>query len=162
MKLAIISDTHDNIQNLEKFLSFCKKEKIKKIIHCGDICKIEIIKKLEELKGKVYFSLGNADLKEEIKNESFQDAKIFEDFGEIEIDNLRIAFCHKISLAKKISQEKKHDFIFYGHTHKPWIEKRGNSILVNPGNLSGIFYKSTFAILDTKKKEVSLKILEEI
>jgi predicted phosphodiesterase len=38
MKLAIISDTHDNLANLEKFLtSWAKENRIETIIHCGDI-----------------------------------------------------------------------------------------------------------------------------
>ena len=44
MKIAIISDTHDNIANLKKAAEFIKKEKIKTIILCGDIFKSETIK----------------------------------------------------------------------------------------------------------------------
>ncbi|KPJ57369.1 hypothetical protein AMJ49_02150 [Parcubacteria bacterium DG_74_2] len=162
MKIAIISDTHDNIPNIEKLLSFLKKEGIKTIIHCGDVCNIEVIKKLEEnFKSKIYLTLGNADLREKIKQE-IKNIKLFEDYGEIDIESLKIAFCHKPILAEKISQEKKYDFIFHGHTHKPWLKKNGNCIIANPGNLAGVVFKPTFAILDTETRKLSLKILEKI
>ena len=41
MKIAIISDTHDNVATFKKAVDLIKKEKIKTIIHCGDIFKPE-------------------------------------------------------------------------------------------------------------------------
>ena len=46
MKIAIISDTHDNLANLKKAIDWIKKEKIKIVIHCGDIFKPETIKEI--------------------------------------------------------------------------------------------------------------------
>ena len=36
MKIAVMSDTHDNIWNLEDALAIIKDEKADLIIHCGD------------------------------------------------------------------------------------------------------------------------------
>lgn len=164
MKIAIISDTHDNFSNVEKFSSFAKKEKIKVIIHCGDVCGNETMKKLKEnFKGKIYLVFGNADIKEQILEfKNNPKIEIFGAFGEVKIDNLKMAFCHFFNDAKKFCQARKYDFVFYGHTHKPWIEKTENCILANPGNLAGLYYKASFAVLDTKTKNISLKILEKI
>ncbi len=38
MKVAIISDTHDHIENTEKAIKIFKQEKISSIIHCGNFC----------------------------------------------------------------------------------------------------------------------------
>ena len=38
MKIAIISDTHDNIENTEKAIEIFKQKKVSSIIHCGDFC----------------------------------------------------------------------------------------------------------------------------
>ena len=46
MKIAIISDTHDNVPNLEKFLAWAKENKIEQIIHCGDLCAPSILKNI--------------------------------------------------------------------------------------------------------------------
>ena len=160
MKIAVASDIHDNLANLEKLLSSIKREKIRVIILCGDLCGKEVLEFLKKNVDKeIYLILGNADRKEEIFKfaENFPEIKVFDKFGEIEIEGLKIGFCHKLDLAKE--KIKDFNFIFYGHTHKPWIEKIGNCILANPGNLAGIFFKSTFAILDTKTKKLFLKEL---
>jgi predicted phosphodiesterase len=68
------------------------------------------------------------------------------------------------------------DIIFYGHTHKPWIEdvvgniptlpgyghpSRGGELkIVNSGTLGGVFARATFAVYDTEKSEPELKILD--
>ena len=53
MKIAIISDTHDNLANFKKAISLIKKEKIKILIHCGDIFEPETIKEaLKDFPGK--------------------------------------------------------------------------------------------------------------
>jgi len=70
MKIAIISDTHDNLENLKKFLDFAKKEKIDVLIHCGDVTNGETLKEIEEkFEGRIYLALGNADIKDSLEKE---------------------------------------------------------------------------------------------
>ena len=52
------------------------------------------------------------------------------------------------------------DIIFYGHTHKPWIETKDGVQIVNPGTLGGVFSRATFAFWDTEKEEPELKMLD--
>ena len=37
MKIAIVSDTHNNWVNFKKAIDWIKKENIQLILHCGDI-----------------------------------------------------------------------------------------------------------------------------
>jgi len=159
MKIAIIADTHDNLENLKKFFDFTKKEEIKILIHGGDVCKGETLKEIEKNFDEIYLCLGNAD----IKNSLFKEArktKIFEKEGQVEIEGLKIGFCHMFNLKEKKLDD--FDFYFFSHSHWPFLEKEENCVLANPGNLAGLFYKATFAILDTKTKKLELKILEKI
>ncbi len=164
MKIAIISDTHDNVANLKKAVDLIKKEKIKLIIHCGDIFHPQTLKEgLNNFQGKIYiiFSRADADFSE-IPENSFKElpkSKVWEEFGEIKIDGKKIAFCHFPEIARDLANSQKYDLVFYGHTHKPWEEKIGKTELVNPGNLAGLFYRATFAIYDTKINKLELKIL---
>ena len=52
--------------------------------------------------------------------------------------------------------------MFYGHTHKPWFVGKNDIIIANPGTLGGVFYKASFAVLDTDTGKLELKILENI
>ncbi|MDD4996358.1 MAG: YfcE family phosphodiesterase [Patescibacteria group bacterium] len=164
MHIAIISDSHDNIPNLKKFFDYCQKEKIDTIIHCGDLCKINCVIESwpKNFEAKIHFVYGNADILEELNNKIFSNLKIYGQIGEIFLENKRMAFTHFPGQAKKLGETQKYDYVFYGHDHKPWEETLKKTALVNPGNLAGIFYKASFALLDLEKNELSLKILEEI
>ncbi len=158
-KIAIISDSHDNIPRLDQMLTKIKKENIKTIIHCGDVCTHDTLKHLyQNFDGQIYLSIGNIDYDHEIK-EKINNVKIFPKFGELKIDGIKVAFNHFPKKAKKLAETKKYDFVFYGHTHKPWEEEIDGIKIVNPGTLAGVWNKSTFAILDTKTQKLELIIL---
>lgn len=162
IKIAIVSDTHDNLPRIDQMLEKIKKENIKTIIHCGDVCSFRVLSYLaNNFDGKIYLSIGNVDADHELNQtkNNLPNLKIFPKYGELNIDNLKIAFVHFPTKAKELAQTEKYDFIFYGHTHKPWEEKINSCKIINPGTLAGLFTRSTFAILDTKTKNVELIIL---
>jgi len=167
MIIAIVSDTHDNVPNFKNAVDWIKKQKISTIIHCGDIFKPETVKEiLKTFKGKIYlvFSPADADFSG-IPADSFKkmkNVKVFKEFGEIKISGKKIAFCHFPEIAEDLTKSQKYNLVFYGHSHKPWLQEIGKTKLVNPGNLAGIFYKPTFAVYDTKKDKLELKILDQL
>ncbi len=164
IKIAILSDSHDNIPNLKKALDYCQTENINTIIHCGDLCKtISLIESWPKgLEAKVCFVYGNGDILNEINSQNFPRLKIYGQTGTIFFENKKMVFTHYIDKAKSLALNQEYDYVFYGHSHKPWEETIGKTRLINPGNLAGIYYKSTFAVLDLEKNELSLKILEEM
>ena len=105
----------------------------------------------------IVLSMSQKVSKGEIKN-----VTLCGQLGELEIDAKKFAFTHRPEFARGLASTGKYDFVFYGHTHKPWEEKIGFCRLINPGNLAGMFFKSTFAVYDTKQDKLELKILEKI
>ncbi|HDQ23192.1 MAG TPA: metallophosphoesterase [Candidatus Uhrbacteria bacterium] len=167
MKIAIISDSHDNLPNIQKAMKYINKQKIPVMIHCGDVCAPIILGEFGKLfKGKeIHVVKGNVDGDiEGFKNmvKKFPQIIYHGNAGKIEIEGLKITFCHFPTLAKKMAASQKYDFVFYGHTHLPWQEKIGKTNLINPGTLAGFFTKATFAIFDTKTQEADLILLEKI
>ena len=153
MKIAIISDTHNNWANFKKAIEWINREKIELILHCGDICSRETVDDANKLfVGKIKFVKGNGDFGIEDLPEKM----------ELEYDGKKIAFCHFPDLAKKLSQSGKFDLVFYGHTHRPWDEKIKKCHMINPGELAGQFYKATLAVYDTTTGKLELKILEKL
>ena len=158
MKIAIISDTHDNWANFKKAIEWISNppaggEKIPLILHCGDISSEETIDDAKKaFGGEIKFVRGNADF-------GVQDLP---DKMEVEFNGKKIAFVHFPNEAKKLAQSGKYDLVFYGHTHRPWDEKIGETHMINPGELAGQFYKPTFAIYDTSTGLLELKILEKL
>lgn len=164
MKIAIISDTHDNIATLKTALSVINKEKIKTLIHCGDITRLDTLKEMmDNFKGEIYLASGEPD-DDELKIPKIVDkhVHICGKVGGFIVDNVKIGFTHLPKDALKLAENKPFDIVFYGHTHKPWEETVNGCRLVNPGNLAGIFYKATFTIFDTKTANLTLKIVESL
>lgn len=159
MKIAIFSDIHDNLTNLEKCFNWCKKNSIEEMICCGDVTNSETLKYIaDNFPGSIYLVKGNLELYDESEAEAYEKIKYFGDYGITEINGKTVGFCHEPFFIERILKEKKCDIIFYGHTHKPWQENRNGAMSLNPGTLGGVFYKATFAVWDGK--EFELKILE--
>jgi len=165
MKIAIISDSHDNLANLKKAIYQIKKEKIELLIHCGDIFEPETMKEaLKDFSEKAHFVLSDVD-EDYFKNldenyfKDFPNLKIWRKFGEIEADKKKIAFCHSPKTAFKLAFSQKYYIVFYGHLHFPFEKTIGKIKLINSGNIAGLFFKPTFAIYNTKTDKLELKIL---
>ncbi|MFA5776952.1 MAG: YfcE family phosphodiesterase [Parcubacteria group bacterium] len=167
MKIAIISDIHDNIPNLKKVLDYCALNKIEKIICCGDLASLETLEYLNDnFEGEIYFTFGNMDndylQNYFFKNNEFKQTKIFKKEGEIEIDKKKIAFVHFPRIAKGLCRSGRYDFVFYGHTHKPWEEIIGECKMLNPGNVANQIYPPTFAVWNTSNDKFELLRIDQL
>lgn len=163
MKLAIISDIHDNLVNLEKCLTWCHAQQIEKIICCGDVTDLDTIKFLSaNFSGEIYLISGNMEIFEPKEISGFKNINYLGRFGRVLIDNFNVGIAHEPWFITKVKELGDCSIIFYGHTHEPWIKKDNNIIEVNPGTLGGVFQRATFAVWDTKTKGIELKLLEEI
>jgi len=167
VKIAIISDTHDNLATLNKAIAWINRNDIQKIIHCGDIASFETLQELSGLyAGEIQLVFGNMDddysLSETLKSHPLANVIAHRKIGIINIDDRRIAFTHFPRLAEDLAKSEKYDIVFYGHTHKPWEEKSDGTWLVNSGNLAGQFYKPSFATYDTATDQLELKVLENL
>jgi hypothetical protein len=181
MKVAIISDIHDNLTNLEKFLEWAKENEIEELFVCGDLCAPATLVRVlaPGFSGKIRIVFGNVcdrDLEQE-KADELKNVIHYGDLAEFEIsrkfaenhadergkDNksVKVVLTHFPEVAKKLAESQKYDMVFYGHSHKPWIEQVGKTILANPGTLSGMFYEATFATWNTENGKLELKRLWE-
>lgn len=166
-KIAVISDIHDNVPNLQKALDYITKEKINYIICAGDCQSMEVWEILEKIPQKTYAVLGNNDqhlLNEELIKTYFKKMTIFPLWGSFQIGDKNILISHYISVLKEILDKEMEDYDLgiYGHTHKPWEEYYKNKKLLNPGNIGNIYYPPTFAIIDLENLHSKLILLNEI
>ncbi len=167
MKVAIISDIHNNEVNLKKVLDYCAKENIQTVICCGDLGSMDTLDFLNDnFSGETYFCFGNMD-DSHLKNYDFEaeykNTWIFRDYGEAKIGNYNIAFVHYPEKAKELCSTGKYDFVFCGHTHRPWSSfakatdgQERNCVMLNPGNVAGELYLPTFAVWNTENNNFAL------
>lgn len=161
--IAIISDIHDNLVNLEKFLNYTRQNQIKELICLGDVSNDETIKNLAEgFTGTIHLVIGNMDFFDEIYVKTFANIKYYGEIGELEINTKKIKFTHLPWQAKFLARQKKSNYVFYGHTHQPSEEKIADVTLLNPGTLGGMFARATFAIWDEINDKFQLIILDTL
>jgi putative phosphoesterase len=160
MKIIIISDIHDNLPNLKKCLSWCKENKVEKIICAGDLTNSETLKFLaENFSGDIFLVRGNADNYDEDEIELYKNYIYGSRTAVWQINSFRVGVCHEPFLINEVLAKEKCEIVFYGHTHKPWIEKRGDAQVVNPGTLGGVFSPATFTIWEPASGKLELKLL---
>lgn len=150
MKVAIISDLHDQLEYLEKCIQYCQANNIEAVLCCGDITKNESVERLQDFHVPVYSIRGNADLFDDEIVRDLEYIHYLGRTGEVILDNKKIGLCHEPFFITDLLPHG-YDVIFYGHTHKPWLEKKEKTDIINPGTLGGISTPSTFAVWDTEK-----------
>jgi len=167
MNIAVISDIHDNVGNLEKLLALIKKTKCERIIFCGDMCTLFSAEKLDEAGIKTYVVLGNAESDTWGNSTFFKNFIMFppeQEFGEVEISGRKIAFSHYPKVARELFLSGYYDAVFFGHTHRVSIKKKGDKILANPGSVCGIINgkkgAASFLIYDTSNNLLKLQEID--
>jgi putative phosphoesterase len=146
--IGVISDTHDNLPNINKAVKIFNQKKVSLVIHCGDFVAPFVLDSFQELKCSLIGVIGNCDgereyLKEKARNYNFS---IFEPPHMVNIEKKVILITHK-----PIPLNIHCDIHLYGHTHKPEIvsNKTKPCLIVNPGEAAGwLFGRPTIALLD--------------
>lgn len=175
MKIAVLSDIHDNVWKLEAALGKLRKLKPEALICCGDLCSPFIVGLLKDkekgLPGPIHIVFGNndADLYR-ITQQAVQDEVIF--YGELAelvvqhgrllplkgadpaIPGKRIAVNHFNYLARPMAASGKYDVVFYGHNHQHRHERFGQIDVINPGTIMG--YNP---LADADKKDIASTFL---
>ncbi|MBD3252286.1 YfcE family phosphodiesterase [Candidatus Pacearchaeota archaeon] len=159
MKIAIISDTHDNIPNLRKALELIKDSEV--LIHCGDLCGPFMLDELKKFQGEIHLIFGNIGdpYLTPIRAEKL-DINFYRNFAELNIDSKKIAAAHFPEIAKAVAESNRYDLVCYGHTHIPEKTKINKTQLLNPGTLSGRKLSkqvtSSFATYNTETDEIEI------
>ena len=164
MKIAIISDIHENIYNLISFYEQIKNENIEQILCLWDLMNNWIAKVLAFSNIPVHMIWWNNDWdKVAITKTSLSEKSLLTTsstvFDSLEIDWKRIFLTHYPNLAKSIAKSNDYDIVFYWHNHISSETKIWNCLIVNPWEISSHkTWKSSFAIYDTEDN--TIKIIE--
>lgn len=162
MLIGLISDTHDNLPQIEKAVKYLNNVKVSLVLHAGDYCAPFTIAKLKALNCKLIGVFGNNDGDHELLKKRFNETtncEIHDRFSQVDVDGYKIALLHgdEPELLFALIGSQHFNAIVHGHSHNKGIENRGKTLLINPGELCGYLTgKSTIAILDTEKNEAEI------
>jgi putative phosphoesterase len=126
------------------------------VIHCGDLISPFMVHRLGKgMAGKpVHMVWGNNDGDKRAVSkaaEGYQGFQIYGEFADLELGGLRIAVNHYPEIGRSLAQSDQYDLVCYGHDHQAHDEIIGKTLLLNPGEVMGLFGSSSFVILETEK-----------
>ncbi|MEX0778646.1 MAG: YfcE family phosphodiesterase [Balneolales bacterium] len=158
MKIAILSDTHDHVEHIKRFVKKIKSMQISTVLHAGDYCSPFTIPLFQGLDLVGVF--GNNDGDHFRLIQKFQDinAEIHNELHEREMDGRLIALYHgtQPAITEALVLCGKYDLVVSGHTHKVVQEKHAKTLWLNPGPLHGFGGDATFALYDTASGEADI------
>ncbi len=157
MKIGVISDTHDDILSVKKFVKIFKEHDIENVIHLGDFVAPPTVKLFKDF--KLIGVFGNNDgYKFGLMNVFHEiGAEMMGDFGEIEIDGLKIALYHGElrQISEALAGSGQYDVVFTGHFHRFERKEFKKTLLLSPGSAHAVFSNDegpAAAVFDSKKK----------
>lgn len=162
MKVALVSDTHDNLYAVDRLVKVLKERGIKVVLHAGDMIAPFTLKKFQGF--ELRFVFGNND-GERAGLTSVADQLGFEamgDFGCTMVSGKRVAILHGTSetLVKAVASSGLYDIVLRGHTHKLETVEVGATLVVNPGEVCGYLTgERTFVIYDVETGETQVVYL---
>ncbi len=147
MRFVVISDTHDNLQAIADLISALKGEKFEFVVHAGDIIAPFSMKALAELGRKIYFAFGNNDGERRLLTK-IADEKGWK-IGDIVEFPEGVVYHGTDGRIVEILKKTSHRYLVIGHTHVAKVEKIGDKIIINPGEVCGYQTgRRTFAIVE--------------
>lgn len=168
MRIAILSDIHDHVWNLDKALKIAAG--CDRMICCGDLCSPFIIDQLARgFSSEIHIVSGNNDadlfrVTNKALTKYAATIRLRGEFFEAEWDGRRIAVQHFDNIALAIAESGRYDAVFYGHNHVFDIRRIGRTLAVNPGSVMGAQFDAdarrtdvtpTMAIYETAAGEAS-------
>lgn len=155
MLLAVISDTHDHVENIRKAVAIIKQRKPDLVIHLGDFVAPLLI---PEYKGLPLVGvLGNNDgdvyrLQQQFTNIG---AHLAGEAHTFELAGKRCIAYHgtQQALVAGLAADT-YDLVLYGHTHKREERTESGTLVVNPGSVHGFDDEATLAFITFPNMDV--------
>jgi putative phosphoesterase len=164
MLIGILSDTHNNLQNLQSALDRMRNEGISTVIHCGDLTGVEVARAMHGF--RVICAFGNGDTASgdirqvliEMDPENYA-GLVYR--GKIGGARIAVTHGHLPGYVDELVRSGEFDYVFKGHSHQHKEEIIGHTRLINPGALGGLRPEERrFCLLDLESRKanfVSLK-----
>jgi len=160
MKIGVIADTHisDSAQKLPRQVYDCFKD-CDLIIHAGDAVEISVIQELGKL-AETKAVWGNMD--------SLELKRCLPEKLVLNVGGKTIGVIHGEGPAFKVHDivraafSAQVDIIIFGHSHVPFNEKKGRTLLFNPGSATDKVFSQyrSFGVIEIKGDEVRAEIIK--
>ena len=138
MKIGVVSDTHNNLQNVQRIVELFNAAQVDRVIHTGDITQAKTLDVFAQLTMPLYGVFGNNDQERDSLHDAvtrhgftFQDPPLVLEWQERSI----MVVHDPLEFERHLTEH--HDLALHGHTHLYRFEKRPEQVMFNPGECAG-------------------------
>jgi uncharacterized protein len=160
MRVAIVSDTHDNSPAVVWIIEYLNQHSIPVCLHAGDIINPGIILRFaQHYQGHLHFVFGNNDGEQAVLERKAQEAQnltchVHE--MRLELEGKSLFMNHYSSIGEVVARAGEFDVVIGGHDHRYRVIEQDKTLFINPGNtvtkdpwvLQDPDKESSFVILD--------------
>jgi len=160
MRLAILSDIHDNVWKLTAALAAVQEADV--LLCCGDLCSPFVIHQMGRAFTRpihIVFGNNDGDLYRITANaRHYENIRLHGELFRAEFDGQRFAMNHYDGIAQSLALSGEFDVVCYGHNHILNIDRAGHTLSINPGPIMGAAFApdgsrtdvaSTFVMYET-------------
>jgi uncharacterized protein len=157
LRLGVISDTHGHVELTRPAVRMLESLEVDEVLHCGDIGSMAVVELFSAW--PTHFVFGNCDENMAAFATAIEKAmqKCHGLFGDLEFDGVKVALLHshERNRFREAIDGGKYRLVCYGHTHVAATDRRGDTLVLNPG---AIFRASphSIAVVDLPAVEASI------
>ncbi len=160
MKIGVLSDSHENVGNLEIALAAYRGEGIIQVIHCGDMTTAATAHSLDGF--EVVYVDGNMDqglpdIYRTLRDLNSHSVVLPTYEGVLEGVSIGVTHGDNENELRRLIDSGMHQYVFHGHTHRRRDDMQGTTRIYNPGALGGLQFESrSYSIVDLETGEITL------
>jgi putative phosphoesterase len=169
MKVAVISDSHDNRDRFREATIIAKNNNAEAILHCGDIVAPSTLKEARVTGLPIHAIHGNntGDLvmMQHIAGKPENRISFYGQDASIQLAKRTIFLVHYPHYARAMAITGEYDIVCYGHDHHYHEEQVDNirgskTLLLNPGSVAGLDGPASFMIVDLNSLQIDKQLLD--
>ena len=139
MRIGVVGDTHNRMPNVERIVSLFREAAVERVVHTGDITQPKVLEQFATLEVPLLGVYGNNDRGERARLEA-EANRFGMDLTDpprvLEWAERRIMVVHDpFEAPPELPAEL--DLVLHGHTHRHRHERRGDTLIFNPGECAG-------------------------
>lgn len=138
MKIAILSDTHDNTPAIVWVIEYLNENNITIALHAGDMINPGILYRFgNHYQGHLHFIFGNNDGENALAERRANAAKnltchLWE--MRLKLEDRSIFMNHYSTISETVAKSGEFDVAIGGHDHQYRVIEYGKCLFINPGN----------------------------
>lgn len=160
MLVGLVSDTHDYKAAILAASALLKERGVGLILHAGDIVSPFTAEWFASSGARFFGVFGNNDGERSFLQKQFSAmGEIRGEIAETDVAGRKVVLYHGTNalVLDSLAQCQLYDAVVTGHTHISMVERRGRTLVVNPGEGSGYLYgRCTLGIMDTDTMEAEI------